>query len=146
MHVKSVEAQSLRVSMVGSLESGMLAIRYHITSLDRGLKRPIFSANSSRVASKTDTESVPVPEEMGIGIEKVVDLARQINLEVDSVDVQKLLHSYNEKLTIDELIEMREQKQGIEELEFLDPVQSEDRMAIRNSAEYLQDSNDSLHE
>ncbi|GFU06254.1 hypothetical protein TNCV_4765531 [Trichonephila clavipes] len=32
-------------------------------------------------------------------IEKVVDLARQINLEVDSDDVQKLLDSNNQRLT-----------------------------------------------
>ncbi|GFW79311.1 hypothetical protein TNCV_2477181 [Trichonephila clavipes] len=55
---------------------------------------------------------------------------RQINLEVDSDDVQKLLDAYNQELTMDELIEMHEQEQGIEELQSLDPVQSEDRMRL----------------
>ncbi|GFU50334.1 uncharacterized protein TNCV_301661 [Trichonephila clavipes] len=57
---------------------------------------------------------------------KVVDLARQINLEVDSDDVQEQLDSYNQKLITDELIEMHEQDQDIEELDSLDVAQSED--------------------
>lgn len=56
-------------------------------------------------------------------IKEVVILARQINLEVDSDDVQEMLYSHYQGLTIDELIEMREQ---IEELDSLDSVQSED--------------------
>ncbi|GFS94535.1 tigger transposable element-derived protein 1 [Trichonephila clavipes] len=71
---------------------------------------------------------MPEPYVIGNLIEEVVDLARQIHLEVDSVDVQGLLDSHNLELTIDELIEMHEQ--NIEELESLDPVQSEDRMMI----------------
>ncbi|GFT87734.1 uncharacterized protein TNCV_4000871 [Trichonephila clavipes] len=78
-------------------------------------------------------ESVPEPDEVGDVLEKVVDLARQINLQVDSDDVQKLLDSHNQKLTIDEFIEMQEQ--DIEELESLDPVHSEDRMTIGNLTE-----------
>ncbi|GFX21169.1 hypothetical protein TNCV_4367481 [Trichonephila clavipes] len=39
---------------------------------------------------------------------------RQINLELDSDDVQELLDSHNQELTIDEVIEMHEQKQDIE--------------------------------
>ncbi|GFX16239.1 hypothetical protein TNCV_4704931 [Trichonephila clavipes] len=46
-------------------------------------------------------------------------------------DVQKLLDSHNQELTIDELIEMHEQEQ-IEELESIDPVQSENRMTVGN--------------
>ncbi|GFX03012.1 hypothetical protein TNCV_3261581 [Trichonephila clavipes] len=42
-------------------------------------------------------------------------LSRQINLEVDSDDVQELLDSHNQELTMDELIEMHEQEQDIEE-------------------------------
>ncbi|GFT98131.1 hypothetical protein TNCV_789501 [Trichonephila clavipes] len=49
---------------------------------------------------------------------------KQINLEVDSDDVQEVLDSHNQELTMDELIEMHEQH--IEELESLDPVKSED--------------------
>ncbi|GFS78612.1 hypothetical protein TNCV_3148151 [Trichonephila clavipes] len=52
---------------------------------------------------------------------------------MDSDDVQELLDSHNQDLTIDELIEMQEQDN--EKLEFLDPVQSEDRMTIRNLTE-----------
>ncbi|GFV46239.1 hypothetical protein TNCV_261901 [Trichonephila clavipes] len=51
---------------------------------------------------------------------------RKINLEVDSEDVQELLDSHNQELTMDQLIEMHEQEQDIEEFESLDPVQSED--------------------
>ncbi|GFU21923.1 hypothetical protein TNCV_3283931 [Trichonephila clavipes] len=65
-------------------------------------------------------------------MEEVLDLARQLHLEVDSVEVQELLDSHNHELTVDELIEMHEQEQDIEEL---DPVQSEDRMAVGNVTE-----------
>ncbi|GFX37139.1 hypothetical protein TNCV_4797071 [Trichonephila clavipes] len=66
-------------------------------------------------------------------IEEVVDLARQINLEVGNDDVQELLDSYYKELTIDdEPKEMHEQEQGIEVFEFLDTVQSEDRITVEN--------------
>ncbi|GFU01834.1 hypothetical protein TNCV_1523361 [Trichonephila clavipes] len=42
-------------------------------------------------------------------IEEAVDLAKQINLEVDSDEVQELLNSRNQKLTMGEFIEMPEQ-------------------------------------
>ncbi|GFX18012.1 hypothetical protein TNCV_1576911 [Trichonephila clavipes] len=42
-------------------------------------------------------------------IEEVVDLTRQITLEVDSDDVQKLFDFHNMELIVDELIEMHEQ-------------------------------------
>ncbi|GFX50988.1 integrase catalytic domain-containing protein [Trichonephila clavipes] len=54
--------------------------------------------------------------EIGNVIEEVVDLPRQINLYVDSDDVQELLDSHNRELAIDELIEMYEQEQDIEQL------------------------------
>lgn len=60
-------------------------------------------------------------------IQEVVDFARQINLEEDSDDVQELLDSHNQELTIDELLEMREQVKVIEKLDSLDPVQIEDQ-------------------
>ncbi|GFY14788.1 hypothetical protein TNCV_648311 [Trichonephila clavipes] len=72
---------------------------------------------------------VPETDEISNVIE-VVDLARQINLEVDSDEVQELLDSHNQELTIDELTEMHGQEQEIEELESVDPVQSEDRMTV----------------
>ncbi|GFY31465.1 transposable element Tcb2 transposase [Trichonephila clavipes] len=74
------------------------------------------------------TPYLPVRDEIRNLIEKVVGFAREINLEVDSDDLQELLDSHYQELTIDELKEMHEQH--IEELEFLDPVQSEDRMTI----------------
>ncbi|GFX50027.1 hypothetical protein TNCV_2375161 [Trichonephila clavipes] len=52
--------------------------------------------------------------------QEVVNLARQINLKVNSNDIQELLDSLNQELTIDELIEMQEQDIG--ELLSLDPV------------------------
>ncbi|GFW41918.1 hypothetical protein TNCV_6271 [Trichonephila clavipes] len=64
------------------------------------------------------TESVPEPDKMGNLIEDVVDLAKQINLEMDCDDIQELLDSHNQ-VTIDELLEMHEQEQDIEELECL---------------------------
>ncbi|GFW56947.1 hypothetical protein TNCV_161751 [Trichonephila clavipes] len=66
---------------------------------------------------------MPEPDEIGNMIEEVVDLFRKINLEVDSDDVQELLDSHYQELTINELIEMHEQ--DMEEIESLDPAQSE---------------------
>ncbi|GFW57697.1 tigger transposable element-derived protein 1 [Trichonephila clavipes] len=66
--------------------------------------------------------------------DKKVDHARQINLAVDTDDVQELLDSHNHGLRIDQRIEMHEH--DIEE-ESLNPVQSEDRMAVRNWTEGL---------
>ncbi|GFX93768.1 hypothetical protein TNCV_1589441 [Trichonephila clavipes] len=57
-------------------------------------------------------ESVPEPDEISNVIEEVVDLARQINLEVDSDDVQELLDSHNQELPIEKMHE-----QNIEELQ-----------------------------
>ncbi|GFT18315.1 hypothetical protein TNCV_711151 [Trichonephila clavipes] len=67
-------------------------------------------------------ELEPKPNEIGNAIEKVVDLAIQINLEVDSDDVQELFNFHNQELTISELIEMHDQEQDIKELKSLDPV------------------------
>ncbi|GFU11956.1 hypothetical protein TNCV_3265561 [Trichonephila clavipes] len=53
-----------------------------------------------------------------------------MNLEMDCDDVQELLDSHYQELTINELIEMHEQEQDVVELESLDPVQSEDRMRV----------------
>ncbi|GFT89682.1 hypothetical protein TNCV_3137691 [Trichonephila clavipes] len=58
---------------------------------------------------KTQDESLVEPDEIGNFIEEVVDLARQINSEVDSDDVQELLDSHYQELTIDELVEIHEQ-------------------------------------
>ncbi|GFW37510.1 hypothetical protein TNCV_861171 [Trichonephila clavipes] len=65
-------------------------------------------------------ESKPKPDEVSNVTEVVVELAWQINLEVDSDDIQEL-DSHNQVLTIDELTEIHEQ--DIEEFESLDPVQ-----------------------
>ncbi|GFS67693.1 RNase H domain-containing protein [Trichonephila clavipes] len=59
--------------------------------------------------------------ENGNGIEEVVNIAMQINLEVDCDEVQELLDSHNHELSIDELIEMHEQ--DIENLKSLERVQ-----------------------
>ncbi|GFU70373.1 hypothetical protein TNCV_2916361 [Trichonephila clavipes] len=76
---------------------------------------------------ETQAESVPKSDEIDSLIKKkkkkVVDLARQINLLVDSDDVQELLDSYNHEFIMEELIKIYEQAQGIEELESVDPVQ-----------------------
>ncbi|GFX66137.1 hypothetical protein TNCV_4102771 [Trichonephila clavipes] len=51
-------------------------------------------------------KSLEQPDEIGYVTEEVVDLARKINLEVKSDDIQELLDSQNQEMTIDLLIEM----------------------------------------
>ncbi|GFT85756.1 hypothetical protein TNCV_4027021 [Trichonephila clavipes] len=63
--------------------------------------------------------------------------SRLINLKVDSVDSQELLDSNNQEQKIDEFRDMHEQEPSIEELESLDPVQSEDRMTVGNLTDGL---------
>ncbi|GFU05425.1 hypothetical protein TNCV_3290781 [Trichonephila clavipes] len=63
--------------------------------------------------------------EIGNVIEEVTNLVRQINLEVDSDDVQEVLDFHNQEQTFDESIAMHEQEEDIEKLESLDPVQSD---------------------
>ncbi|GFY35666.1 hypothetical protein TNCV_2619581 [Trichonephila clavipes] len=76
--------------------------------------------------------------EMDNMIEEFADLASQINLKVDSDDIQELLDSHSQELIIDELTEIHEQKQDIEEeSESLDPIQSEDRMTVGSLTEDL---------
>lgn len=58
--------------------------------------RPVFFTNESQV------QSVPDSGEIG------------------NDDVEELLDSHSQELTLDELIEMREQEQGIEEPDSLD--------------------------
>ncbi|GFV15446.1 hypothetical protein TNCV_4834721 [Trichonephila clavipes] len=57
---------------------------------------------------------IPEPNEIVNLIEEVVDLAREINLEVGYDDVQELMDSNNQELRNDELIEMHEQELEIE--------------------------------
>ncbi|GFW50220.1 hypothetical protein TNCV_4696381 [Trichonephila clavipes] len=45
-------------------------------------------------------------------------------------DVRELLDSHHQELTMKKLIEIPEQEQDIEELDSLDPVQSEDQVTI----------------
>ncbi|GFT90409.1 hypothetical protein TNCV_3012081 [Trichonephila clavipes] len=66
-----------------------------------------------------------LPDEVVNLIEEVGDLAKQTLLDVDSDDVRELLDFLNQELAMNELIEMHDQKQGIQELEALNPVQSE---------------------
>ncbi|GFX82204.1 hypothetical protein TNCV_33121 [Trichonephila clavipes] len=61
-------------------------------------------------------ESVPDPDEIGNLIEEVVNLAKQINLEVDIDGIYELLDFHNQELTIHEFIEKHEQEQDIDEL------------------------------
>ncbi|GFV97613.1 hypothetical protein TNCV_2041211 [Trichonephila clavipes] len=68
---------------------------------------------------------------------EIVDLAKKINLEVDKDDVQELLDSHNQEMTMNEHIEMHEKEQDIEELESLDPGQSGDIMTVGNLKESL---------
>ncbi|GFW53192.1 hypothetical protein TNCV_3294391 [Trichonephila clavipes] len=95
---------------------------------DEPHSRSFFSSSSTHTI-----ESVPEPDELVI---EVVDLAWQINLE-DGDDVQELLDSHNQELTIDELVEMHKQEQDVEELESVDPVQSDERMTVGSLTEGL---------
>ncbi|GFW12314.1 hypothetical protein TNCV_2489581 [Trichonephila clavipes] len=58
-------------------------------------------------------ESVPDTDAIDNLIEEVVNLARQINLEVDSDDIQELLDTHNQELTMDELIEVSDERKSI---------------------------------
>ncbi|GFW52567.1 hypothetical protein TNCV_404951 [Trichonephila clavipes] len=52
-------------------------------------------------------QAEPEPNEIGYLVGEIVDLARQINFEVDSYDVQELLDFHNQELTIDGFIEIK---------------------------------------
>ncbi|GFX72813.1 hypothetical protein TNCV_4064081 [Trichonephila clavipes] len=77
------------------------------------------------------------PDEINNGIEEVVDLFRQDKLDVYSDDVQELLDTYIQELKVDELTELREQEHDIEELDSLDPIQSEDQRMTGNLIENI---------
>ncbi|GFX99128.1 hypothetical protein TNCV_2493091 [Trichonephila clavipes] len=70
------------------------------------------------MAPMIETESVPEPDEISNIIEEVVELGRQINLDMDSDNVQEQLDFHNQGLEIDDFIEMPEY--DIEELVSLD--------------------------
>ncbi|GFX10282.1 hypothetical protein TNCV_1866791 [Trichonephila clavipes] len=84
------------------------------------------------LATTTTREKNRKIDEIGNVIEEAVDLTKHINLEEDSDDVQELLDSHSQELT-----EMYEQKQDIEQLESINPSQSEDRMTAGNLTEGL---------
>ncbi|GFX73571.1 hypothetical protein TNCV_2342761 [Trichonephila clavipes] len=72
----------------------------------RNLESPRVSSPGFGNDSKMMGESMPEPDEIDNVIEDIVDLVRQINLEVDRDDVQELLDSHSQELTKDEHIEM----------------------------------------
>ncbi|CAH2016354.1 unnamed protein product [Acanthoscelides obtectus] len=86
---------------------------------------------------KLKEKTISDPEQIDSIIEEVVDIAKQLNLEVDNDDVQELLDSHNQELTIDEVIEMRKYEQDIEQTDSLDPVESVNQMTIANLTEGL---------
>ncbi|GFV32021.1 hypothetical protein TNCV_1195531 [Trichonephila clavipes] len=67
----------------------------------------------------------------------LADPAWEINLEVDSDDVQQMLDSHNHKLTIGELIQMHEQDHDIVKLVFRPKIRLEDRMTFGNFTKTL---------
>ncbi|GFV33465.1 hypothetical protein TNCV_2412231 [Trichonephila clavipes] len=75
----------------------------------------VNSSFSSSPITKIQSESVLDPDEIDSVIEVVVYLAKQINLQVDSDDFQELLICHNQRLTIDEIIEMQKREQNFEE-------------------------------
>ncbi|GFS58666.1 transposable element Tc3 transposase [Trichonephila clavipes] len=78
--------------------------------------RPDWTTSEPAVAVLCQTSYLkwPEPDEIGNGIEEVVDISRNINLEVHSDDVQKLLDSHKQELAINKLIEINELEQEIE--------------------------------
>ncbi|GFW41912.1 hypothetical protein TNCV_6211 [Trichonephila clavipes] len=95
---------------------------------------------ASRTKEVTRTESTCVTllrDRLLYSVPYRISVGFQINLEVDRDDVQKLLDSHNQEVTIDELLEMHEQEQDIEELESFESAQSEDRMTVGNLIESL---------
>ncbi|GFT04919.1 hypothetical protein TNCV_4712871 [Trichonephila clavipes] len=66
--------------------------------------------------AESDENQAPEPDEIFKVIKEVVHLARQINLKVDSDDVQEMPDSPNQEPTTDELIEMHKEEQDIKEL------------------------------
>lgn len=62
---------------------------------------------NSEIRGFSEGESPSYPEHIDGIIEEVIDIAKQLNLEVDADDFQELLDSHNQELTIDELIEIR---------------------------------------
>ncbi|GFX54347.1 hypothetical protein TNCV_3824461 [Trichonephila clavipes] len=122
MHVKDIEAQmSSRWCGMAVKREGMES---QVSSLlvDHGSKLRVPSPIALKQLLK---ESLPEPHEFG-NVIKVDDLARKINLEVNSDGVQEL--------PIEEIIKIHEQ---VIELESFDPVQSEDLMMLWNSTESL---------
>ncbi|GFX53434.1 hypothetical protein TNCV_4652241 [Trichonephila clavipes] len=75
-----------------------------------GAVTPMFTKESKHLGKRKRSLGY-----LGI-VTPVLPLRRQINLEVDSVFFQDFLDFHNQKLTVDELIDMHQQEQGIEEL------------------------------
>ncbi|GFW34414.1 transposable element Tcb1 transposase [Trichonephila clavipes] len=81
--------------------------------LKRSQSYTIFKYRFFFLIAETQVEFVPAPDGINNMIEEVVDLARQTNIEVVRDNVQELLFYYNQELTMDELIELHEQKQEL---------------------------------
>ncbi|GFV73988.1 hypothetical protein TNCV_5108291 [Trichonephila clavipes] len=75
--------------------------------------RKISTSTNMRSRYRVMAESVPECDQIGQVTGEVVDRDGHINLEVDSDDIQELLDSHNEELTMDQLIEMHQQEQDI---------------------------------
>ncbi|KAL3280856.1 hypothetical protein HHI36_004085 [Cryptolaemus montrouzieri] len=71
------------------------------------------------------------PKQIDSIIEEVVDIAKQLFTRIARFT------RHNQKLTIDELIKVREHEQDIEQTDSLDPVESENQMTIANLTEGL---------
>ncbi|GFW04153.1 uncharacterized protein TNCV_2669181 [Trichonephila clavipes] len=83
-------------------------------------EQDIKEIESLKPISSEDRVKVPEPNEIGNVIEEVVRLVGQINLKVDSDDVQELLDFHKQELTVNEIVEMHEQ--DIKEIESLKPI------------------------
>ncbi|GFY10243.1 hypothetical protein TNCV_2629221 [Trichonephila clavipes] len=98
----------------------------HVLPLMQRLAEAIFQQDSTRFHKTIPALSLPFLGLHDLQICLQSSISGIIWDEGDSDDVQELLDSNNQELTIDKLIEMHDQ--DIEELESLDPVQTKDGM------------------
>ncbi|GFX25351.1 hypothetical protein TNCV_1275111 [Trichonephila clavipes] len=84
-----------------------------------------FQISSIRLFSpitETQIESAPELDDICNVIEEVVYLARLIIFEADSGDIQELLDTHYQELTIDELVKMHKQSRALKNSDSLDPL------------------------
>ncbi|GFT73438.1 hypothetical protein TNCV_4020871 [Trichonephila clavipes] len=111
MDFTEINSRGKRGELLGRIDRQNSRFRTAKTIIKFGLHAFFVELESAKNAFN-EAESVPGPNDIGHVIGEFVHLAKQIYLKVDSGDVQELLDFHNQKLTMDELIEMQEQDIG----------------------------------